>query len=141
MKEKVDTLLSQVVSWASKQDSILGVSLVGSYARNTARPDSDVDLVILSDKPTELLAKTEWISKFGEIVSSRHGDYGLVQSKHILYKSNLKVEYGITTLEWTNTKPVDSGTYKVVTDGMQILYDPENAFKHLQDAIYHPDRN
>ena len=140
MKEKVNTFLSKFVSWASKQDFILGVSLVGSYARGTARPDSDVDLVILSNQPTKLLTDNQWLSNFGEIVSNKHGDYGLVQSKHILYKDGLKVEYGITTLEWTKTKPLDSETYRVVTDGMRILYDPENAFKCLQDAVYHQSK-
>ena len=142
MKEIVDTFLNEVVSWASKQDYVLGVSLVGSYARNQARLDSDVDLVILSNKPAELLIENEWLRKFGEPVSNRHGDYGLVQSKHVLYENGLKVEYGITTLEWTNTKPVDSETRIVVTDGMRILYDPVNAFKRLQNAIdrYEDDR-
>ena len=141
MNEKVNAFLSKFVSWASKQDSILGVSLVGSYARGTARLDSDVDLVILSDKPDELLRDNRWLLKFGEIVSNKHGDYGSVQSNHVLYQDGLKVEYGITTLEWTKTNPIDCETYKVVTDGMRILYDPKNAFKHLQDAIYHPDKS
>ena len=139
MQEKVEAFLSQVVSWASTKDSILGISLVGSYARNQAKVDSDVDLVILSEKPTELLADTERLSTFGEVVSNRHGDYGLVQSKHILYKNGLKIEYGITTLEWTQTQPIDEGTRRVVTDGMQILYDPQKAFKRLADAISNPE--
>ena len=53
MKETVNIFLTEVVAWASKQDSVIGVSLVGSYAHGQARPDSDVDLVILSNKPTK----------------------------------------------------------------------------------------
>ncbi|MEM8672397.1 MAG: nucleotidyltransferase domain-containing protein [Cyanobacteria bacterium P01_G01_bin.67] len=113
MKEIVNLFLSEIVAWASKQDSVLGVSLGGSYARNQTRPDSDVDLVILSNKSTKLLAENEWISEFGKPVNNRHEDYGLVQSKHVLYEDGLKVEYGITTLEWTNTKPVDIETLKL----------------------------
>ena len=139
MEEKVNPFLSNLVSWASRQDSVLGVSLVGSYAHGTARLNSDVDLVILSNKPTELLVDNEWLSRFGELISNRHGDYGLVQSKHVLYANGLKVEYGITTLEWTKIKPIDIETLRVVTDSMRILYDPENAFSNLQAAICHPD--
>ena len=99
MKEIVNIFLTKVVTWASKQDSILGVSLVGSYARGQARLDSDVDLVILSNKPTKLLFENQWLSEFGIPINNRYGDYGLVQSKHVLYEDGLKVEYGITTLE------------------------------------------
>ena len=59
MNETVNIFLSKVVSWASKQDSVLGVSLVGSYARGQARLDSDIDLVIISNEPAELLTKNE----------------------------------------------------------------------------------
>ncbi|MEL6439385.1 MAG: nucleotidyltransferase domain-containing protein [Cyanobacteria bacterium J06621_8] len=135
MQAKVNLFLSKVISWASKEDSVLGVSLVGSYARNQARPDSDVDLVILSHQPSKLLAENEWILEFGNPISNRHGDYGLVQSKHVLYEDGLNVEYGITTLEWANIEPVDRGTYKVIIDGMRILYDPKNIFQSLQNAI------
>lgn len=135
MNKIVKTFLTKIVSWASKQDSVLGVSLVGSYARGQARPDSDIDLVILSNEPEKLLTKNEWLSEFGEPISKKHGDYGLVQSKHVLYKDGLEVEYGITTLEWMNTEPLDIETCKVVKDGMLILYDPENAFERLQNTI------
>lgn len=135
MRAKVDELLSRVVDWATKFDSVLGISLVGSYARNTARPDSDIDLVILSSEATNLLADTGWVTKFGKLINLRHGDYGLVQSVHVLYENNLEVEYGITTLEWMSIQPVDAETREVVADGMQILYDPQNAFRDLQAAV------
>ncbi|MEM7756681.1 MAG: hypothetical protein AAF298_00920 [Cyanobacteria bacterium P01_A01_bin.40] len=45
----------------------------------------------------------------------------------------------MTTLEWTNTKPVDIETRKAVTDGMRILYDPKNAFKRLQNTVNNSD--
>ena len=135
MKEKVHVFLTEFISWVSKQDSILGVSLVGSYARGAARPNSDVDLVILSDKPHKLINDDKWLTNFGKVISIRHEDYGLVQSRHILYEDGLNIEYGITTLQWTNTKPVDIETCRVVTDGMKILYDPDNLFRHLQKAV------
>jgi UTP:GlnB (protein PII) uridylyltransferase len=34
--------------WARAQKNILAVALVGSYARKTARPASDIDLVMLT---------------------------------------------------------------------------------------------
>ncbi|WP_374202628.1 nucleotidyltransferase family protein [Amycolatopsis sp. GM8] len=44
-------LIESVVAWAREQPGTYGLVLVGSYARNAARPDSDVDFVLLSTTP------------------------------------------------------------------------------------------
>ncbi|MBN1315772.1 MAG: nucleotidyltransferase domain-containing protein, partial [Anaerolineales bacterium] len=43
----VEQFLSAVVTWASAKPDIVAVALVGSHARGTSGPGSDVDLVIL----------------------------------------------------------------------------------------------
>jgi predicted nucleotidyltransferase len=44
---RVPDFLAQPVKWAARRDDELGVALVGSHARGTARPNSDV--VILAE--------------------------------------------------------------------------------------------
>ena len=46
-REQVRHFLGGFCRWAAVQPYILAVALVGSYARNDATTDSDVDLIIL----------------------------------------------------------------------------------------------
>ncbi len=39
---------------------VVAVGLVGSYARDTAGPTSDVDLVVLTDDPAAMLGSGDW---------------------------------------------------------------------------------
>ena len=48
MIKKVKDLLNAVTKWAEGNPGILGVALVGSYARDKAKVDSDIDLVVLA---------------------------------------------------------------------------------------------
>jgi predicted nucleotidyltransferase len=122
MKKQVKDLLNTVVKWAENKPEILGVALVGSYARDQAKIDSDVDLVFLTSTPNELTEGIEWITQFGEVKSLKLEDWGLVTSLRVFYQKDLEVEYGITTLEWIS-EPLDEGTRQVIADGMKILLD------------------
>ena len=122
MKKQVQTLLSEVTKWARSKPEILGVALVGSYARHEARDDSDVDLVLLVTTPQEFINKPEWIKDFGSVKSYAVEDWGLVTSLRVYYASSLEVEYGLTSSEWAS-EPIDEGTRQVIFDGMQILLD------------------
>ena len=52
----VDVFLDRFTEWARLQPEILAVALVGSYARNEARADSDVDLILICTRPPKYLA-------------------------------------------------------------------------------------
>ncbi len=141
MTNQVDALLSQITTWAREQPNVLALALVGSYARGTARADSDVDLVLVCEVPSILLDDTRWVHQFGEVVGTRHGDYGLVQSKHVQYQLDLEnilleVEFGITSAIWTATNPPDRATCYCVLDGMRTLYDPGERLHPLEAACH-----
>jgi predicted nucleotidyltransferase len=67
MVDRVKHFLADFVQWASTQNDIQGVALVGSYARNTATADSDVDLVILTKEPNQYLRNKDWTRLFGKV--------------------------------------------------------------------------
>ena len=46
----VERLLAAILAWV-EHASVRGLALVGSYARDAAREDSDVDLVMLVESP------------------------------------------------------------------------------------------
>ena len=122
MKKQVQILLKEVTKWAESKPKILCVALVGSYARDEARLDSDVDFILIASAPQEFINKPEWIKEFGLINSYKVEDWGLVASLRVYYKNGLEVEYGLTSAEWVS-EPLDEGTRQVFIDGIKILLD------------------
>lgn len=128
----VKQFIAEFIKWAESQKEILGVLLVGSYARNSAKPESDIDLVIITDQPEIYLEDERWIKGFGEVKEITKEDYKMVQVRRVFYSNGLEVEYGITTKEWAKINPVDSGTEKVISDGAKILLDKNGILKLLE---------
>ena len=132
--QAVPDLLHQVIAWAKSQPDMKGIALVGSYARGTARPDSDVDLVLLCTSPPTFVDDPAWVHRFGTVLTCQIEDWGLLTSLRICYRHGLEVEFGLTTPQWAAV-PVDAGTRQVVTDGMCILWDPQGILGRLRQAI------
>jgi uncharacterized protein len=131
----IAVFLDAVKIWAASRPDILAILIVGSHARGTARPDSDVDLVIISDTPAYYLGSDQWLSTFGSVTQIQDEDWGLLQSRRTFYDDGLEVEFGITTREWAATNPVDEGTHNVVADGAQIVLDPSGLLAQLIGAV------
>ena len=134
MSPPVSDFLDRVRDWAAHQPTIAGVALVGSYARGEARPDSDIDVVLLCTEPRGFLTETSWIHLFGEVRTCHTEDWGMVTSLRVHYRESLEVEFGLTTLAWA-AFPVDPGTRHVVSHGMRILWDREGLLARLQGAV------
>lgn len=108
----ITAFLEVVTAWAEGRSDIDGVALVGSYARGTARPESDIDRVVLSNVPSRLL-DGDWPARFGDVQSSSTEDYGALKSRRVLYRDGLEVEFGIAAPSWTSI-PLDPGTRRVL---------------------------
>lgn len=115
---------------------IVAIALVGSWARLSARPDSDVDLVVLTSDPETLLGTSAWFQVFGEDSELvRSEDFGPIQERRLRRPDGLEVELGIGRPHWAATEPPDAGTARVVRDGMRILFDPERLLASLAEAL------
>jgi predicted nucleotidyltransferase len=136
MNARIQSLLDEISGWAEGRPDILGLALVGSYARGAARPDSDLDLVLLAAAPQALIEQPEWTAAYGQVASRQVEDWGLVTSLRVHYQDGLEVEYGLTGPEWA-TPPIDAGTARVMRDGMRILSDKmgllEKALREVLD--------
>lgn len=119
-----ETLIAAVANWAQLDTRVVAATLCGSHARNEARPDSDIDLILVTSKPTSLIDDRAWLNNFGDPLLVADEDWGLVQSIRVYY-GELEVEFGITGLGWVEP-PIDSGTAAVMREPMRILYDPES---------------
>lgn len=126
----LEHFLEQIKTWANDSENIIGVLLVGSHARGEARPDSDIDLVIVCKDPGELLNDLSWINKFGVVDEHTIEDWGLVKSVRTFYQDGPEIEFGITDLDWMK-QPLDPGTQKVVSDGYQVLVDKTGSLQNL----------
>ena len=122
----VQTLLAELTAWAAGRDQVRAVVLVGSYARGTAAPDSDVDLVVLSEAPDALTNDVAWTAEFGIVQRTVKETWGRVTSIRAWYATGLEVEFGVTTPDWAHA--ADEGTRRVIDGGVRVLWDPDGAF-------------
>lgn len=131
---QISALIEAVREWAQQRADMLAVAIVGSHARGTATPESDLDVMLLTSDVAPYLDETSWASRFGDVGTAVEEDWGAVTSLRVHYGDGVEVEFGFTTATWAGL-PVDDGTRRVVADGMQVLWDPHGLLGRLQQAV------
>ena len=132
-------ILETVTHWAKSREDIRGVALVGSHARGAARPDSDVDLLLLSKDPNGF-RDAAWLRVLARPTAGLHPaswtdeEHGAVWCRRVWFESKCEVEFAFAPVSWADVSPVDQGTARVVSDGCRILYDPDELLKRLMLA-------
>ena len=130
MTNNIQEFLEVVVQWAEARSDVLALVLVGSYARGTPTPSSDVDLVLISTQPQDYLVDTNWATHFGTIEKSQIEDWSRVTSLRVWYTDGKEIEFGFTSAEWA-AQPLDEGTRRTINDGIKILLDRDKIFSGL----------
>ena len=138
---EVRNFLKQVPSWAGQRPDVRAVGLVGSWARGEARPDSDVDLVLLTLEEGRYLDDESWAKELGGLRIVRTRSWGPTTERRFVLPSGLEVESGISSPDWAATGVVDPGTYQVVRDGMVPVYDPDGLLARLSVACSKGDQH
>jgi len=133
--ESLSAFVMDLELWGGGASQILGIALVGSHARGTARPDSDIDVVVLVDEPAHYLSAAGWVERFGTATHISDEDWGLVQSRRVRYADGKEVEFGFTAPSWAHTNPVDPATAAIVAKGLKILHDPNGMLRALLEAV------
>ena len=134
-------IIEAIVGWAKVRQDIRGVALVGSHARGTARPDSDIDLVVLAVDPEALRADSSWIEAIDwsgagvKVANWRDEDYGAVWSRRLWLSSGTEVEISVATVAWASIAPLDAGTRRIISDGCRMLHDPAGFLGRLYEAV------
>ncbi len=72
----IQSFLNEISQWASAQPDVAALALVGSYARDAAREDSDIDLVFLTSAPQSYLTDIRWTGEFGAVLRTQTENYG-----------------------------------------------------------------
>ena len=133
-KGQVNNLLARAARWAAGRSHVRGLLLVGFWARGTPRPDSDVDLVLLTEDVERYLDGQELVRALGAIRLVRSQNWGAIEERRLLLPSGLEVEVGVGHPSWARIDPVDQGTRRVIRNGARILHDPEGLLASLITA-------
>lgn len=131
----LNTFLGKVAAWAAAQPDVVGVALVGSHARGAATPESDVDVMILTTNVEKYFQSEAWASLFGQFERAEVEHWGVVETLRCFYGDGLELEFNFASPDWAAI-PVDAGTRRVVSDGMQILFDPRDILGSVQRTIF-----
>ena len=130
-------LLEVVTAWAAHRGDIVGLALVGSWARGTANLGSDIDLILLTPNPDAFRISSAWLTeidwpKLGVSVQSyRDAKYGVVWSRHVELSDGVLVEFSFGFPSWAATCPCDAGTHSVVSSGCRVLFDPVGLLQNV----------
>jgi uncharacterized protein len=113
-------ILEVIIRWAKLHQDVRGVALVRWHARGTARPDSDIDLVLLAVNREALRADSAWIEAIDwsgagvKVANWGDEDYGAVWSR-VRLSSGVEVEISFAPVVWASMAPLDAGTRRVIS--------------------------
>lgn len=127
-------LFVALTQWASVQPDVVGVALVGSYARDAATQESDVDIMVLTTNVKDYFRNKNWASQFGLVKKTEVERWGKVETLRAFYEDGRELEFNFSAPDWAGI-PVDPGTHRVVSDGMLILLDSQGILKALQQKV------
>ncbi len=134
----LDRWIESVRSWAGNREDVIGVLLVGSYARGVPTPSSDIDFVVLVSEVGPYLLDHGWARTFGVVTREEYEDWGQVRSLRVWYEGGVEIEWGLTTLAWVGD-PLDPGTRRVLRDGYRIIFDRDGVLSSRLASFDHKD--
>lgn len=126
-----EKLLEELKEYANNKSYIESVLIVGSYARQTNKEDSDLDIMIITSEKSMMIKNQDFIQKFGDVLSSQIEYYGACTSIRVWYEDKKEVEFGIVEPSWIED-PLDQGTHRVLSDGYKVLIDKKDYFKNIK---------
>jgi putative acetyltransferase len=130
--------LTVLDDWVQKESSIQAAAIVGSYARQTQNPDSDVDIALLVQTPSQYLTNLAWLTEqFPSATNVSQETWGPVGAVRF-WLDDLEVELNFSPMHWAQI-PVDPGTANVVAGGMTLVKDNNHILQALVDAVAEGD--
>lgn len=124
-------LTDQLRQFADEEPDILALLIVGSYARGTNTPDSDIDAVIITRNKQRMVENQQFIGYFGRVSRQQTEYYGACTSVRAWYEDGMEVEFGLVEPSWMD-QPLDEGTRQVLRDGYKVIADRGGLFCGLE---------
>ncbi len=138
LPDDAERFLAALVAFAETRDDVRAVALVGSHARGVARPDSDVDVVMLTTEPEAYIDGCDWIERFpgATLVATRR--WGPLTERRLVLGNETEVDFGVARPSWAATRPLDPGTARATRDGLIALHDPDGLLADVVAAATGP---
>ncbi|WP_164506819.1 aminoglycoside 6-adenylyltransferase [Lapidilactobacillus bayanensis] len=124
-------LESQLVDWGQHDEDIDSLIVVGSYARGTQKPESDLDLVLITNNKAKFFQQNDFVNQFGKATKVQTEFYGVVTSIRATYEDASEIEFSIADATWIE-KPLNPGTKRVLQGGFKVLVDKHHQFKNVR---------
>jgi uncharacterized protein len=131
----LDHVLQATLALARSEASVVAVALVGSCARGTPGPDSDIDLVVLSSDVEDLRRRQDWFAHFGTVQLVGNRQFGDVTERRLRRDDGVEIEIGLASPLWAAIDPLDSGTARVVREGFTVIVDNDDLLAELEAAV------
>ncbi len=125
---------SKLRSWSCRQPYIIAAGIVGSYARGEAKHDSDMDIMLLTDLLEDYIKNQSWLLDFDCRPDAAIEYWGNVTTVRAKTLQDKEIEFNFTSKDLAAI-PVDSGTLKVVQDGLTLVYDPTGMLSRLKVLV------
>ncbi|HXP76638.1 MAG TPA: nucleotidyltransferase domain-containing protein [Stellaceae bacterium] len=138
---EAERLIGVLSRWVERQHTCRAMAVVGSWARGTARSDSDLDLLLLTNTLDHWSSDADWLPGVGldeiamEIKSAQLLRYGATRSWHIQLSPPAELELTFADLTWANLTPIDPGSRKVVSGGIRITVDKDKLLATLKRIV------
>jgi len=133
-RREAERLVADVRRWVTNVADVRAIAVVGSFARGASRPGSDLDLVLLCERPARF---GPWLAEVPPLAPARflyRRAWGPVTELRLRRRSGLHLDVGVAPLSWATVDPLSLGTARVLRDGVRIVHDPDQLLSVAADA-------
>jgi hypothetical protein len=129
-------MLADIARWVRSRPDLRVLALIGSYAAGKARPDSDIDLVLIANAP-EAYQNIGWVRDAVHrrpVAGTRSERFGNVWSLFATLAEGPEIEFTFAERSWAKADPPAPEVCRVLRDGIVVLHDPHGELLALSRA-------
>ncbi|OMF21463.1 hypothetical protein BK133_28260 [Paenibacillus sp. FSL H8-0548] len=127
-------LMYEFVMWAGGQSHIAGIALVGPCADDENEEETDLSLLLISDKKAKTVEAILHQFQFEAIDELTKEERGPLTSLRISYASGIDMELGVAEEAWLHA-PLEQAAEFAFIQGFKVLLEQEALFEPITSYI------
>lgn len=128
---RVRLFLAAFQRWADARPDIVGAAVTGSWARGVARPDSDLDIMVVANDIAGYLTWTGWLGELGKPATISREPNNPWPALRVFFGDGPEVDFSLTTPAWLEAIVPGSAPAWLSPASFQIVHDPEQLLAAL----------